>query len=188
MKLSEQELTIIVEKCKKQDRLSQRKIYEMFYGKMMAVCLRYARNSDDAKDILQDGFIKAFNKIDRYSFEGSFEGWLKRIIVNTAIDSYRRKKREVTIADDSLIKDDAIIDDEVTNKYEGLSINDIVDAMQQLSPGYRSVFNLYVMEGLTHKEIAETLNVSEGTSKSNFAKAKSNIKKILTKKINRPHE
>ena len=97
MKLSQKELSIIVNKCKRRDLLSQRKIYELFYVKMMSVCYRYARDEDEAKDILQDGFIKVFEKIDNYSFEGSFEGWLRRVIVNTALDSYRKRKRELTL-------------------------------------------------------------------------------------------
>ncbi len=189
MKLSQRELSIIVEKCKKQDRLSQRRIYEMFYSKMMAICIRYAKNEDDAKDILQDGFIKVFEKIDRYGFEGSFEGWLRRIIVNTAIDTYRRKKRETSLNENLVKSEDVEYDFEDTvDKYKGISISDIVESMHQLSPAYRTVFNLYIMDGLTHKEIAIKLNISEGTSKSNLAKAKANIKKILSRKIKMNHE
>ena len=189
MKLSQRELSIIVEKCKKQDRLSQRRIYEMFYSKMMAICIRYAKNEDDAKDILQDGFIKVFEKIDRYGFEGSFEGWLRRIIVNTAIDTYRRKKRETSLNEALVKSDDVTFDfEETVDKYKGISISDIVESMHQLSPAYRTVFNLYIMDGLTHKEIAIKLNISEGTSKSNLAKAKANIKKILSRKIKMNHE
>ncbi len=189
MKLSQRELAIIVEKCKKQDRLSQRRVYELFYSKMMGVCLRYAKNEDEAKDILQDGFIKVFEKIDKYGFEGSFEGWLRRIIVNTAIDAYRRNKREYSL-NEAIVKDESYNAefDEPVSIYNSLSIKDVVNAMQKLSPAYRTVFNLYVMEGMTHKEIANELSISEGTSKSNLAKAKLNIKKLLNKKIKETHE
>jgi len=189
MKLSQRELAIIVEKCKKQDRLSQRKVYELFYSKMMGICLRYAKNEDEAKDIVQDGFIKVFEKIDKYSFVGSFEGWLRRIIVNTAIDTYRRNKREYSL-NEAMVKDESITVefDEPASLYDSLSIKDVINAMQKLSPAYRTVFNLYVMEGLTHKEIANELNISEGTSKSNLSKAKLNIKKLLTNKLKQPHE
>ena len=189
MKLSQRELVIIVEKCKKQDRLSQRKVYELYYSKMMAICLRYAKNEDEAKDILQDGFIKVFEKIDKYGFEGSFEGWLRRIIVNTAIDTYRKNKREYSL-NEAMVKDENTTVDfeETTSRYESLSVKDVVNSMQKLSPAYRTVFNLYVMEGMTHKEIADELNISEGTSKSNLAKAKLNIRKILNKKLKGIHE
>ena len=189
MKLSQRELAIIVEKCKKQDRLSQRKVYELFYSKMMGICLRYAKNEDEAKDILQDGFIKVFEKIDKYGFEGSFEGWLRRIIVNTAIDTYRRNKREYSL-NEAMVKDEntSFDFDEPISFYESLSIKDVINAMQLLSPAYRTVFNLYIMEGMTHKEIANELSISEGTSKSNLAKAKLNIRKILNKKLKGIHE
>ena len=156
---------------------------------MMAICLRYAKNEDEAKDILQDGFIKVFEKIDKYGFEGSFEGWLRRIIVNTAIDTYRKNKREYSL-NEAMVKDEnTTVDfDESTSKYESLSVKDVVNSMQKLSPAYRTVFNLYVMEGMTHKEIADELNISEGTSKSNLAKAKLNIRKILNKKLKGIHE
>ena len=155
----------------------------------MAICLRYAKNEDEAKDILQDGFIKVFEKIDKYGFEGSFEGWLRRIIVNTAIDTYRKNKREYSL-NEAMVKDEnTTIDfDETTSRYESLSVKDVVNSMQKLSPAYRTVFNLYVMEGMTHKEIADELNISEGTSKSNLAKAKLNIRKILNKKLKGIHE
>ena len=189
MKLTHKELSIIVNKCKKRDLLGQRKIYELFYEKMMPVCYRYARDEDEAKDILQDGFIKVFKKIENYSFEGSFEGWMRRIIVNTAIDTYRKRKRELTL-NESIFneKNNSYVIEDDFNPYEGLSIKDIVGAMQELSPAYRTVFNLYIMEGMTHKEIANELDISEGTSKSNLAKAKANVKKMLSEKLNKNYE
>ena len=190
MKLSQKELGNLVNRCKRGDRLSQRKIYELFYVKMMSVSYRYAKNEDEAKDILQDGFIKVFEKIDNYSFGGSFEGWIRRIIVNTAIDTYRKRKRELLL-NESIYKDQSNneydIEDDY-NPYETLSIKDVVSAMQLLSPAYRTVFNLYVMEGMTHKEIANELEISEGTSKSNLAKAKANVKKVLSEKLKKNHE
>ena len=116
----------------------------------------------------------------------SFEGWVRRIIVNTAIDTYRKNKKEVFIDDESRIKDDDDWEDvESESEYAGLSINDIVEAMQSLSPAYQTVFNLYVMEGYSHQEIADELEINIGTSKSNLAKAKANMKRILTEKLNR---
>jgi RNA polymerase sigma factor (sigma-70 family) len=186
MKLSKEQINSLVERCKDNDRSSQHKIYELYYGKMLGVCLRYAKNMDDAKDIVQDGFIKIFKKIHLYKANGSFEGWLKTLFVNTALDIYRKKKRGLNIVDNSLIEDQAIeIEDnnDLLDSYKGLSVGDVVEAMQNLSPAYRTVFNLYVMEGLTHKEIAEELEINIGTSKSNYAKAKLNIRKLLQNKI-----
>ena len=186
MKLEQRELERIVEGCKAQNRSSQQKIYELLYSKMLPVCYRYARSTDEAKDMLQDGFIKVFEKIEQYNVDGSFEGWVRRIIVNTAIDTYRKNKKEVFIDDESRITDDSDWEDmESESEYAGLSINDIVEAMQSLSPGYQTVFNLYVMEGYTHQEIADELEINIGTSKSNLAKAKANMKTMLTDKLNR---
>lgn len=184
MKLEQEELTEIINGCKKQDRQCQQKVYEMFYGKMLPVCNRYAKNSEEAKDILQNGFIKVFEKIDKYNFDGSFGGWVRRLIVNTAIDHYRKHKNVYLIEDESRIADtENWYDEEPTSKYEGISAEDIKNAIGQLSPAYKMVFNLYIMEGYSHQEIADELGVSLGTSKSNLAKAKANVKKILMKKL-----
>lgn len=184
MKLDQRELTEIIKGCKKQDRASQQKVYEMFYGKMLPVCNRYAKNSEEAKDVLQNGFIKVFEKIDKYNFDGSFGGWVRRLIVNTAIDHYRKHKNEYLIEDESRIADsDAWYEDEPVSKYEGIGTDDIKEAISQLSPAYKMVFNLYIMEGYAHQEIADELGISLGTSKSNLAKAKANVKKILMKKL-----
>ena len=186
MKLEQGELARIVDGCKAQNRSSQQKIYELLYSKMLPVCYRYARSTDEAKDMLQDGFIKVFEKIEQYNVDGSFEGWVRRIIVNTAIDTYRKNKKEVFIDDESRITDDSDWEDmESESEYAGLAINDIVEAMQSLTPGYQTVFNLYVMEGYTHQEIADELEINIGTSKSNLAKAKANMKTMLTEKLNR---
>jgi RNA polymerase sigma-70 factor (ECF subfamily) len=184
MKLEQEELEEIIKGCKKKHRLSQQKVYEMFYGKMLPVCNRYAKNSEEAKDILQNGFIKVFDKIDKYDFNGSFGGWVRRLIVNTAIDHYRKHKNEFLIEDESRIEDsEHWYEDEPTSKYEGIKANDIQDAITTLSPAYKMVFSLYIMEGFSHQEIADELGISVGTSKSNLAKAKANVKKVLMKKL-----
>lgn len=184
MKLEREELDKIIRGCKKGHRISQQKVYEMFYGKMLSVCYRYAKNSEEAKDILQNGFIKVFDKIDKYDFTGSFGGWVRRLIVNTAIDHYRKHKNEFLIEDESRIEDtEHWYEDESESKYENINIKDVKEAMNTLSPSYKIVFNLYIMEGFSHKEIAEELNISIGTSKSNLAKAKANVRKILMKKL-----
>lgn len=174
-----------IEKCRKGDNDAIKYIYEKFYGKMMTVCLRYSKNKDNAKDILHDAFLKVFDNIKKYNFKGSFEGWIRRIMVNTAIDYYRKNKgvfyfeNEVWEQQESDKKEDYPMNDYLKK----ITISDIIEAMQELTPGYKVVFNLFAIEGYAHKEIAKMLNISEGTSKSNYAKAKHNLKKILEKKL-----
>lgn len=182
MKLEQSELIDLIEGCKRQDRKCQQQVYSTLYGKMLAVCYRYARDNDEAKDILQDGFMKVFEKIERFNSGGSFEGWVRRIIVNTAIDYYRKRKKEFLIEDETNIKDEAEWKDIEEDAYSGLSVNSVVECIQQLSPAYRTVFNLYIMEGYSHQEIADEIGISVGTSKSNLAKAKANVKKMLIEK------
>jgi RNA polymerase sigma-70 factor (ECF subfamily) len=159
----------------------------MFYSKMMAICRRYTRNDDQAKDILQDAFIKVFGNISRYGFEGSFEGWIRRIVVNTAIDFTRKAKNDYLLMNSSQTIENLdidLVDEEMDDELNiPLNVGDVVAAMDQLSTAYRTVFNLYVFENYTHQEIADALGINIGTSKSNLAKARMNLKKILTKEI-----
>lgn len=180
--------TALIAGCLKGERRAQQQVYEAFYGKMMAVCLRYTKNTDQAKDILQDGFIKVFGSMDRFNQAGSFEGWIRRIMVNTAIDHFRRTKNSyLLLGEERSIEDfvdqdaeDTLADDTQDEVWD-LKPADIINAMQKLTPAYRTVFNLYVFEELTHQEIADLLGINIGTSKSNFAKAKQNLKKLLRK-------
>ena len=172
----------------KEERRAQQRVYELFYGKMMAVCLRYTKNADQAKDILQDGFIKVFKSVNKFNRAGSFEGWIRRIMVNTAIDHFRRTKNSyLLLGEERSIEDfgdqdeEDIMAEENGEDYLDLKPADIINAMQKLTPAYRTVFNLYVFEELTHKEIADMLGINIGTSKSNLAKAKHNLKKFLSK-------
>jgi len=184
-----EQLDEIIRRCQKGDRLSQQLIYELYYGKMMGVCLRYAGQRETAKDYLHDGFIKAFMKIKKFDFKGSFEGWLRRIIVNNIIDQIRKDKYSFIEIDhtydnrvaeyDKDFEDNE--DQSELNLLKKLNVNEILDQIQFLSPAYRTVFNLYIVEGLSHKEIADALNISEGSSKSNLARAKANMQKLLKK-------
>lgn len=183
----------LIDGCVAGESRSQQKVYELFYGKMMAVCLRYTKNADQAKDILQDGFIKVFRSMDRFNRSGSFEGWIRRIMVNTAIDHFRRTKNAyLLLGTDRSIEDfenqdeeDVLVDVGQEEEVD-LKPADVINAMQKLTPAYRTVFNLYVFEEMTHKEIADTLGISVGTSKSNLAKAKNNLKKLLKKEHKLP--
>jgi len=166
------------------DRKSQKLIFESLYGKMMAVCLRYTNNQDEAKDILQEGFLKVFAQLQKYTLKGSFEGWVRRIMANTSIDYYRKRKRDKLVySEDDYLYD--IAQDPHENEPQEYKVDPkrIIAELQELSPAYRMVFNLYVIEGYSHKEIASKLGVSEGTSKSNLSKAKVNLKKRLEKYI-----
>ncbi|MEB2342924.1 MAG: RNA polymerase sigma factor [Flavobacteriia bacterium] len=178
----------LIEGCIAGERRSQQRMYELFYGKMMAVCLRYTKNHDQAKDILQDGFIKVYRSLKEYTNTGSLEGWIRRIMVNTAIDHFRRARHSyLLLGEDRSMEEfgDLAEQDESAEDGEAawgdLKPADVINAMQKLTPAYRTVFNLYVFEEMTHKEIAETLDISIGTSKSNLAKAKANLKRLLAK-------
>ena len=175
-------LNDIVKQCVKGDRKAQRELYKTFYGKMMSVCYRYSNNSEDAKDILQDGFVKVFGNLKKYNFTGSLEGWIRRIIVNTAIDHYRKHKNVHFIDDEEGFILENSKTESADSIYSQFGEEVIIEAIQALSPSYRAVFNLNAIEGFQHKEIAEKLGISEGTSKSNLAKAKKNLRKILNEK------
>jgi RNA polymerase sigma-70 factor (ECF subfamily) len=177
----------LVEACIKGERKSQQKFYQTFYGKMLSVCMRYADNREEAKDILHDGFIKVFANLSDFGFKGSLEGWVKRIVTNTAIDAVRKKKNFLVELEENKNYDGQVDDFDDNKEYEHfnqLKVEIIMQLIQKLSPMYKMVFNLYVFEELTHKEISEQLNINIGTSKSNFAKARRNLIKLFEEHIN----
>ncbi|HNR17066.1 MAG TPA: RNA polymerase sigma factor [Chitinophagaceae bacterium] len=158
----------LINGCMEGDRRMQEELYRRFSPRMYAVCLRYAGNAEEAEDILQEGFIKVFKKLDSFRSEGSFEGWVRRIFVNTAIEHFRRKRYLMPVTE----KEENTIEGKFTSVLDELGAKDIMALVQELSPGYRTVFNMYVVEGYTHKEIADMLGISEGTSKSQLSRAK----------------
>lgn len=158
----------LINGCMEGDRRMQEELYRRFSPRMYAVCLRYAGNTEEAEDILQEGFIKVFKKLDSFRSEGSFEGWVRRIFVNTAIEHFRRKRYLMPVTE----KEENTIEGKFTSVLDELGAKDIMALVQELSPGYRTVFNMYVVEGYTHKEIADMLGISEGTSKSQLSRAK----------------
>lgn len=173
----------IVEGCAKGDRFHQQQLYQAMYSEMMAVCYRYARRSEDAKDLFQEGFIKVFDKIEKYDFKGSLKGWIRRIMVNNAIDHYRKQKNKFAMSE-SLLEAERIADEELDESFfEGISSAQLLDCVQKLSPAYKAVFNMYVLDGYTHGDIAVELDISEGTSKSNLSKAKKNLKEMVLQLI-----
>lgn len=169
----------LIEGCLKGDRTMQRELYERFAPKMYGVCLRYAGNAEEAEDILQEGFIKVYNKVGSFRREGSFEGWIRRIFVNTAIEHYRKKIYLQPIGD----YEENSIEGQYLSVLDHLAEKDIIQLVQQLSPGYRTVFNMYVIEGYTHRQIAEELGISEGTSKSQLSRAKQILQELVKKFI-----
>jgi RNA polymerase sigma-70 factor (ECF subfamily) len=158
----------LIKGCLDGDRRTQKMLYDRFSPKMYAVCLRYMANADDAQDILQEGFIKVYKNLERYRGDGSFEGWVRRIFVNTAIEQLRKKKLDIGLTE----KEEETIEYKTVTAPDKISEKDLLNIVQELSPGYRTVFNLYVVEGFGHKEIAEMMNISEGTSKSQLARAR----------------
>lgn len=153
---------------------------------MLSVCMRYSTDRDSAEEVVQEGFIKIFDKLEAFDYKGSFEGWMRRIMANTAIDSIRKSKKDPILTDNDedfkLGAENPLIESEEIELTE-IKAEIAMEAINELSPAYRAVFNLYVFEDYKHKEIAEILGISEGTSKSNFAKAKLNLQKILKEKF-----
>jgi RNA polymerase sigma factor (sigma-70 family) len=180
--LSAEELSMHIERCALNNRESQKKIYSSFYGYAMAVCDRYTNSQDDAVEILNDGFLKIFKEIHRYKpaysdVVSSFKGWMRKIMVYTAIDHFRKnyKHQFTTDLDSGIVQ----VSSGGEDALDRISYEDIIRSIQDLTPGYRAVFNLFVIEGFTHEEISDQLGISIGTSKSNLAKARRQLQKIL---------
>lgn len=165
----------IIQGCKDKQGSAQRQLYELVAGRMMGVCLRYAKDDEEAKDLLQEGFIKVFQQIDVFRGEGSFEGWIKKIFINTALESIRKKKLLTQPLEDEEDASDNFLIQE--NKLEA---KELLQMIRKLPDGYRVVFNLYAIEGFNHREIAQQLNITEGTSKSQYARARQFLQKVLT--------
>ncbi len=158
----------LINGCVVGDRIAQRALYHRYSPKMFSVCLRYAKDYHSAEDVLQEGFIKVFRYIAKFRHEGSFEGWMRRIFINTSIEFLRKSVSMYSIVD-AEDKPINIIDE---NHFDDLDHQDLMQMVQSLSPGYRTIFNLYVVEGYSHKEIAKMLEINEGTSKSQLARAR----------------
>ncbi|MCB0601601.1 MAG: RNA polymerase sigma factor [Saprospiraceae bacterium] len=165
-----------IKACADKERWAQQKLYEDHYGTMMGVCLRYANNEDEALDILHDAFIKIFRSIGDYKPGTSLQAWMRRIMVNTSIDYYRKQTRRRTEDLDNAFG----VQSYDPNALSLCAAEDIIACIQMLTPAYRSVFNLYVIEGYSHKEIADILNITESTSRSNLVKARIKLKELLS--------
>ena len=170
--------TSLVEGCKRGDRRSQKAVYDQLSGKMFAVCLRYMDDREAAADILQDGFVTLFTKLDSYSGEGSFEGWARKIFVNTALMSLRkndvlRQTEDVDVAWN--------ITADTPTEIEDIGYKELMKMIASMPPGFRTVFNMYVLEGYSHKEIAESLGISEATSRSQLQRARTLLQNKIRK-------
>lgn len=172
-----QKVKDIIDGCLSGSRRDQELLYRRYAPRLYAVCLRYTGDTDEARDVLQDGFIKIFENLERYSHEGSFEGWIRKIIVNTALEKYRNRYYLSRVDDIDVMAEPLAEPD--TDDFAGLEANDLLNMIMGLPPKYRMVFNLYAIEGYSHREIGTMLNISEGTSKSNLSRARD----ILQKKV-----
>ncbi len=165
----------IIEGCRRKDSIAQQKLYEEYSGCMFGVCLRYSGSKQDAEDILHEGFLKIFEKIGQFKSLGSFVGWMRKIMVNTALERYRNKYRLVRLDDDNTGFEQVSHEDLTDN----ITAKELMIFVQDLSPQYRLVFNMFAIEGYSHKEISKSLKISEGTSKSNLSRARA----ILQEKV-----
>jgi len=173
--ISDKKLSSILKGCRKQKRSAQQALYMHFYDYAMSIAMRYSGNVMEAQEVTNDAFLKVFGKLDRYDEARSFKGWLRRIVVNTAIDYHRRNLKFAHHQDIETAF-------EVQNEEQvlsSLSEGELMEAVQALSPAYRTIFNLYAIEGYKHEEIAEQLGINAGTSKSNLAKARAKLKEII---------
>jgi RNA polymerase sigma factor (sigma-70 family) len=174
----------LIKGCIEGNPQMQRLLYDRFASMMYAVCLRYSENTEDADDVMQEGFIKVFKSLSKFRAEGSFEGWVRRIFINTSIEHYRKKVKFYNVSE----VHENIIDDNELNALDSLATKDVMNIINELSPGYKQVFNLHVIEGYSHKEIADMLGITEGTSKSQLARAKGVLKKIIETRIDKKIE
>tara|TARA_R110002049_G_scaffold307520_1_gene508222 strand:+ start:33260 stop:33811 length:552 start_codon:yes stop_codon:yes gene_type:complete len=166
-------LNQLIENCKNNDTKAQGELYKLFSSKLFSICLKYSRNYAEAEDNLQDAFLTIFSKIEQYKHKGSFEGWIKRITVNTVMQRYRKEKVFEIVNED--IAEEVVVEIE----EDTISMDFLLQSIQQLPDRYRLVFNLYVLDGYSHKEIAEMLTINIGTSKSNLARARQQLKETI---------
>lgn len=178
--LCDNKIEALIQGCIRGQRDSQKALYKHFYGYAMSICLRYSKNSEEATEVLNDGFMKVFTKIKKYDATKSFKGWIRKIMINTALDNYRHNLKHYYNQDLETTQQSAAQENILSN----MSYQEIVTMVQQLSPAYRAVFNLHVIDGYTHEEIAEILDISVGTSKSNLSKAREKLREMLKKNKN----
>ena len=173
------ELLKWIRDCRSGNTRAQHKLFKHFYGSVMSVCMRYAGSTDEAADMLNEGFLKVFSNLDKYENSGSFEAWLKRVVCNAALDYRRRYDKNVDYVNIDEMQDSHLPEYNVNDAISKISSNEIVGLIQQLPPVTRVVFNLFVFEGFSHREIAQQLNMSEGTSAWHVNNARNRLKEAL---------
>ena len=173
LKLGLEDLKDIITKSASGDVRAQEELYRMFAPNMFGVCLRYAKDRTEAEDNLQDGFVNVFSNLKKFRHEGSFEGWVRRIMVNVSLSKYRKQHILYPVEDIGKYETQSFNGDIL----EKISADELINLIRQLPPRYRMVFNLFVMEGMSHKEIGEAMKITEGTSKSNLARARDILKR-----------
>ena len=171
------DIKAIIEGCLEGSRRDQELLYRRYAPKLYAVCLRYSDNDDEAKDVLQEGYIRIFENLHSYRFEGSFEGWMRRIVVNTVLEKYRSRNILHKVEDINKLAETDMEPD--SGEYSDLDAKILLDIIKELPPKYKMVFNLFAIEGYSHKEISKMIKISEGTSKSNLSRAR----EILQRKV-----
>jgi RNA polymerase sigma-70 factor (ECF subfamily) len=169
------QLEEIIYKCREGNSGAQTALYRLFSAKMYGVCLRYAKDTGDAEDILQEGFLRVFTKINQFEFKGSFEGWMRRIMVNTALEKFRKHDRLYPVEEMRIYESTEFVEETISS----ITAGDLMRIIQELPPRYRMVFNLFAIEGYSHQEISEMMNISEGTSKSNLSRARVILQKSV---------
>lgn len=181
--------TQLILACKKQDRNAQKALYEKYAPVMMAVCLRYCKEEETSRDLLHDGFIRVFTQISSYSGKGSFEGWLRRIFVNLALENYRKEQKKNRLIEDYsyMSLTDAQIEENDTLEIMEIPTDEVFDMIRSLPTGYRTVFNLFVFEDMSHKEIAEQLGINEAASRSQYYRAKNMLKSKISARVQKKH-
>ncbi|MBL7872692.1 MAG: RNA polymerase sigma factor [Cyclobacteriaceae bacterium] len=167
-------MQLLIQGCKRNDRDSQRLLYQHYYSYALSICIRYSRTVAEAKEVVNDGFMKVFSKIDQYNSDSPFKGWLRKIMINASIDQYRKELKHQHKESLTLVHADT-----QPLAVSNLSHEELIGLIQKLSPGYRAVFNLFVIDGFTHPEIGKMLKISVGTSKSNLLKARENLRSML---------
>jgi RNA polymerase sigma-70 factor (ECF subfamily) len=175
---------LLIKGCIAGDRTDQTRLYDLFAPRMMGVCMRYAKNREEAEEILLEGFLRVFTYIKKYKGTGSFEGWIRKIMVNCALHRYKSKSHLYPVFQ---LENERTVATEEPDIFSKLDVKELTLLVQSLPAGYRMVFNLYVFEGYKHREIAEALGISEGTSKSNLSDARAILQKALTPKKNLAH-
>ena len=173
LKISKQE--DLVTACINGNRVAQKELYETMYGKMMGICVRYSRDEDEARSLVNEGFYKVFKSLKKKNPSAPLEAWMKRIMINTSIDQVRKRNRRKT--EELSVVSDYVVDENILSQFQ---VEEIMKLVQQLPDMYRMVFNLSVIEGYNHKEIAEMMEIEEATSRSNLSKAKKKLREFIT--------